>query len=38
MRFEDDFEDVIRCFNMHSVEFLFWGAYALAHHGVPRAT
>ena len=38
MRFESDFEDVIRCFNEHSVEFLLVGAYALAHHGVPRAT
>ena len=38
MRFESDFEDVIRCFNQHSVEFLLVGAYALAHHGIPRAT
>ncbi|MGH9428321.1 MAG: hypothetical protein ACRD2L_18710 [Terriglobia bacterium] len=38
MRFESDFEEVIRCFNLHSVEFLLVGAYALAHHGVPRAT
>src|SRR5262245_39196321 len=38
MRFESDFEDVLRCFNAHSVEFLVVGAYALAHHGIPRAT
>jgi hypothetical protein len=38
MRVESDFEDVIECFNRHSVEFLLVGAYALAHHGVPRAT
>ena len=38
MRFESDFEDLIRCFNLHSVEFLLVGAYALAHHGIPRAT
>ena len=38
MRFESDFEDVIRCLNLHSVEFLLVGAYPLAHHGVPRAT
>src|SRR5262245_11588579 len=38
MRFESDFEDVIRCFNQHAVEFLLVGAYALAHHGIPRAT
>src|SRR5262245_39344359 len=38
MRLETDFEDVIRCFNQHSVEFLLVGAYALAYHGIPRAT
>jgi hypothetical protein len=38
VRFESDFEDLIRCFNLHSVEFLLVGAYALAHHGIPRAT
>ena len=37
MRFETDFEDVIRCLNQHSAEFLLVGAHALAHHGVPRA-
>src|SRR5215471_6355325 len=38
MRFESDFEDVIRCFNQQAVEFVLVGAYALAHHGIPRAT
>ncbi|MCI0625593.1 MAG: hypothetical protein L0387_28765 [Acidobacteria bacterium] len=38
MRVESDFEDLIRCFNLNSVEFILVGAYALAHHGIPRAT
>jgi len=38
MRVENDFEELIRCFNDHSVEFLLVGAYALAYHGIPRAT
>jgi hypothetical protein len=38
MRVEKDFEDLVRLFNGHKVEYLMIGAYALAYHGVPRAT
>jgi hypothetical protein len=38
MRIETDFEDFVRLFNNHKVEYLMVGAYALAYHGVPRAT
>jgi len=34
----DDFEDLLRAFTQASVEFVIVGAYALAAHGVPRAT
>jgi hypothetical protein len=33
-----DFRDVLSCFNAGSVEYLVVGAYALAAHGLPRAT
>jgi hypothetical protein len=38
MRLETDFEDFVRLLNKHQVEYLIVGAYALAFHGVPRAT
>ena len=33
-----DFVDLLRAFGAHEVRFLVVGAYALAHHGRPRAT
>ena len=33
-----DFRDILLLFNAHRVEYLLVGAYALAVHGVPRAT
>lgn len=33
-----DFSDILSAFNAESVEFLVVGAYALAAHGLPRAT
>ena len=38
MRFEKDFRDFVCLFNRHEVEYVLVGAYALAYHGVPRAT
>jgi hypothetical protein len=38
MRIEKDFEDFIQLLNNQNVEYLMVGAYALAFHGVPRAT
>jgi predicted dinucleotide-binding enzyme len=35
---ERDFAEFIRILNRHRVRFLIVGAYALAHHGYPRAT
>ena len=34
----DDFKDLLRCLSSEGVEFLIVGAYALAYHGLPRAT
>lgn len=34
----EDFEDILRALAEAEVEFLIVGAYALAVHGVPRAT
>ncbi|MFN3413474.1 MAG: hypothetical protein ACK42L_05380 [Thermoanaerobaculum sp.] len=36
--FHRDFLDLFRAFCKHQVEFLVVGAYAMAAHGVPRAT
>ncbi len=33
-----DFKELLELFNAHRVEYLVVGAYALAAHGVPRAT
>jgi len=33
-----DFSELLECFNAHGVEYVVVGAYALAHHGAPRAT
>lgn len=33
-----DFRDILSCFNAERVEYLVVGAYALAAHGLPRAT
>ena len=33
-----DFRDILSLFNEENVEYLVVGAYALAHHGLPRAT
>ena len=34
----EDFRDMLSCLNAQKVEYLVVGAYALAAHGVPRAT
>ncbi len=33
-----DFDEFIECLNVHGVEFVIVGAYALAFHGAPRFT
>ncbi len=38
MDLETDFKELLGLFNSHGVEYLIVGAYALAHHGVPRYT
>jgi hypothetical protein len=38
MRIEKDFKDFVRLFNQHKVQYIMVGAYALAYHGLPRAT
>ncbi len=38
MDLETDFKELLELFNAHGVEYLVVGAYALAHHGVPRYT
>lgn len=38
MNSANDFLDFIGCLNRNSVEFVLAGAYAVAHHGSPRAT
>ncbi len=38
MDVQSDFRELLELFNKHKVEYLIIGAYALAHHGVPRYT
>jgi len=38
MKLKTDFKELLALFNPHGVEYLIVGAYALAHHGVPRYT
>jgi hypothetical protein len=38
MDVQKDFEDLLRLFNAHRVEYLIVGSYALAFHGAPRYT
>jgi hypothetical protein len=38
MEVQKDFEELFESFNRHNVEYIIVGAYALAHHGVPRFT
>ena len=38
MDLETDFKELLELFNAHGVEYVVVGAYALAHHGVPRYT
>ena len=38
MEVQSDFRDLLALFNVHKVEYMIVGAYALAFHGVPRFT
>jgi hypothetical protein len=38
MEVQKDFKELLELFNRHNVEYVIVGAYALAHHGVPRFT
>ena len=38
MEIQEDFKELLELLNAHKVEYLIVGAYALAFHGVPRAT
>ncbi len=38
MEVQPDFRDLLGLFNVHKVEYMIVGAYALAFHGVPRFT
>ena len=38
MEVHSDFEELLELFNKNEVEYLVVGAFALAHHGVPRYT
>jgi len=38
METQPDFKELLELLNAHEVEYLIVGAYALAFHGVPRAT
>ena len=38
MEVQPDFKDLLALFNVHKVEYMIVGAYALAYHGVPRYT
>jgi len=38
MEVQPDFRDMLALLNNHGVEYVVVGAYALAHHGVPRNT
>ena len=37
-RLPDDFKDFLRLLNVHHVEYLVIGGYAVGYHGYPRAT
>lgn len=38
MEIQQDFKELLRLFNVHRVEYLIVGGYALAFHGAPRYT
>jgi hypothetical protein len=38
MEVQEDYRDLLRSLNAHGVKYVIVGAYALAHHGAPRAT
>jgi hypothetical protein len=38
MEAQRDFEELLKLFNEHKIEYIIVGAYALAFHGVPRFT
>lgn len=38
MAIQPDFRDLLALFNANKVDYIIVGAYALAYHGVPRAT
>ncbi len=38
MEVQKDFRDLLELFNVHKVEYMIVGAYALAFHGAPRFT
>ena len=38
MGIQQDFKELLKLFNVHNVEYLIVGGYALAFHGVPRYT
>ena len=38
MEVQPDFKDMLALFHKRDVEYIIVGAYALAHHGVPRNT
>ena len=38
MEVQPDFKDLLRLFNVHKVEYMIVGGYALAYHGAPRYT
>ncbi len=38
MEVSQDFKDLLALFNVHRVDYVIVGAYALAYHGVPRYT
>ena len=38
MEVQQDFKELLELFNVHNVQYLIVGGYALAHHGAPRYT
>jgi hypothetical protein len=38
MRLPDDFSEFLRLLDVHGVEYLLVGGYAVGFHGYPRAT
>ena len=38
MEVQQDYKELLELLNSHKVEYIIVGAYALAHHGVPRYT